>query len=72
MAAEGKKAAVSANRCGELGRDQHLAAERLAQSLNAGDLINCWADHSKIKPVDGADVAVLHLAEMQRKIDRDR
>ena len=52
MAAQGNEAAASVDRCGEFGRDQHLAAERLAQSLDAGDLINCRADHGEIKPVD--------------------
>jgi hypothetical protein len=34
-----------------------------ATSFTAGPI------NGKIKPVDGADVAVLHLAEMQRKIE---
>ena len=55
MATQGNEAAVSVDRCGEFGRDQHLAAERLAQSLDAGNLVNCRADHGE-KGFDTTDL----------------
>jgi len=57
VTAQGNEAAVGVDRRGEIGRDQHLAAERFAQSFDAGDLVNLRAGHGEIKPVDGANVA---------------
>src|SRR5207253_665155 len=51
-------------------RDLHLAAQRLAQGLDPGDLVDRRADHREVEAVDRADIAVQHLAQMEGEIDR--
>src|SRR5438105_2358503 len=68
--AERLEARAVAERGGELGGYQHLAAQRLAQGLDPGDLVDRRADHREIEAVDRADIAVQHLTEMEGEIDR--
>ena len=39
---------VLANYGGEFGRDQHVFAQWLAQSFNAGDLVDGWSDQNTV------------------------
>jgi hypothetical protein len=54
----------------ELGRDQHLAAQGLAQRLDARDFVDRRPDYSEVETVDSADIAIEHLPEMEREVDR--
>ena len=40
-------------------------SERAAHRLNPGHPVHGWADHCEVEPVARADVAVVHLADMQ-------
>src|SRR5579863_76575 len=53
--AERCEPALVADRFRQRGRRQYLMAERLAQELDAGDLVDRRPDHREIEPVDGAD-----------------
>jgi hypothetical protein len=57
------------NRGGEFGRDKNPACQRLAQGLDPSDLVDRRPDDRKVETVDSADVAIKHLAEMEREID---
>src|SRR5579885_1892115 len=70
VAAERDEAAAGTERRGELGGNQKVAAEAVAQRLDARDLVDRRADDGEVEPVDRADIVVRHLAEMQREIDR--
>src|SRR5215472_16272818 len=65
--AERLEPAAVAHRGGKLRRHQQIAAKRLAQRLDAGDLVDRGSDHREIETVDCADVAVKHLARMERE-----
>ena len=70
VAAKRLEPSVGGARSGdELGGDEHRAAQRLAQRLDARDLVDRGADDGEIEPVGRADIAVEHLAEMEREID---
>ena len=58
-----------AGRGGELGRDENPAAERLAQRLDARNLVDRRSDDREVEAIDGADIAIEHLAEVEREID---
>src|SRR5262249_23176883 len=62
--AERHQATALADRRSEVGRDEHLAAQRFAQGLDAGSFVDRRADHSEVEPIDGADIAIEHLTEM--------
>src|SRR5712692_3005055 len=70
VTAERAKAGTVAQRGGEFGGDQEIAAEHLAQQLDPRDLVDGRADDGEIEAIDRADIAVEHLAEVQREIDR--
>lgn len=70
VGAEWLDTAPGADHCGELRGDEDLATQGLTQSLDAGDFVDRRPDHRKIEPLDGADVAVEHVSEMQREVDR--
>src|SRR5258706_2066114 len=61
--------AATLGRRGEGGRDEDLAIEGLAQRLDARHLVDGGADDGEVDAVGGADIAVEHLAEMEREID---
>src|SRR5437763_15431126 len=52
LGAEGFKAAEVARGGGELGRDEHLTPERLAQRLDPRHLIDGRADDREVEAVD--------------------
>src|SRR5713101_10087138 len=56
---------------GEGGRDEDLAIQRLAQRLNARHLVDSGSDDGEVDAVGGPDIAVEHLAEMEREVDGD-
>jgi hypothetical protein len=64
--AEGLETAAVAEHRGELGGDKHLAAQGLAQGLDARDFVDRRADDCEVEAIDGADVAVEHLAADRR------
>src|SRR5712671_4128934 len=70
MMAEGFETAAVASRGGELGGDQHLAAERFAQGLDARDLIDRRPDHREVEAVDSADIAIEDFPDMECEVDR--
>src|SRR5256885_365373 len=72
MMAEGYEAGVLANRGGQFGGDQNLAAERFAQNLDARRFVDCGPDHREIEPVDRTDIAVEHISQMKCQVDRGR
>ena len=43
-----------------------------AQRLDARDSYDRGPDHREVEPVDRADIAVEHVAEMQREVERPR
>src|SRR4029077_12645067 len=69
VTAERFETAAVADRGGKLGGDQHLAAEGFAQGLDACGFVDRRSDHRKVEPVDGTDIAVEHLAEMEGDAD---
>ena len=69
MMAEGLEPIAAPGRSGKLGRDQHLAAQRLAQGFNARRLVDGRPDHREIEAVGGTDIAVQYFPDMQREID---
>ncbi len=69
VVAERLEAAAVADHCGQLGRDEHPAAQGLTQGLDARDLVDRRADDGEVEAVDGADIAIEHLAEMEREVD---
>ena len=58
-----------ADRGGKLSGDKDSVSQRLAESLDARDLVDRRADHREVEAIDGADVAVEHLADVQGEID---
>ena len=64
------EAADVAHHRGQLGRDEHLAAQGLAQGFDARDFVDRRPDHREVEAVDGADVAVEHLPQMEREVHR--
>src|ERR1700730_8926542 len=68
--AERLEAWAVAQRGGEFGRNEHLAAQRLAQGLDARDLVDRRTDYGEVEAGDGADISVPHLAQMKGEIDR--
>ena len=50
----------------ERGGDDHLLLQRAAQRLDPGDLVDGRAHDGEVEPVPTADVAVEHVANMQR------
>ena len=69
VASESLEPVAIADRGGELRGDQDPAPQRFAQSLNARHFVDRRPDHREVEAIDGADIAVQHLADMQRKID---
>jgi hypothetical protein len=57
------------DRPGERGRNQDLAAERFAQRFDPGHLVDRGADDCEVKAIDGADIAIEDLTDVQREID---
>src|SRR4030095_1952465 len=53
-----------------LGGDEYLAAQRLTQGLYSRDFVDRRPDHREVEAVDGADIAIEHLPEMEREVDR--
>ena len=62
--------AVIADHRSKLGRDEHLAAQGLTQGLDARNLVDRRPDYREVEAVDGADIAIEHLPEMEREVDR--
>jgi hypothetical protein len=52
----------------EFGGDQNPAAEQLAQLLDSSHFVHRGTDDGNFEAIDGADIAVKHLAEVKRKI----
>jgi hypothetical protein len=59
-----------AGRGGELGRDENPAAQWLAQGLDPRDLVDRRADDREVEAIHRANIAIEHLAEVEREIDR--
>ena len=57
------------NRRGERGRNEDLAAERFAQRFDARNLVDRRADDCEVKAIDGADIAIEDLADVEGEID---
>jgi hypothetical protein len=55
---------------GELGRDENPATQRFAQSLDPHYLVDRRSDDREVKAIHRANIAINHLAEMEREIDR--
>jgi hypothetical protein len=55
---------------GELGRDENPAAQRLAQGLDPRYLVDRWSDDREVEAIHCTNIAIEHLAEMEREIDR--
>src|SRR5262252_2245862 len=53
----------------EHGGDKDSAAQGLAQCLHARNLVDRGADDRKVEAIDSADIAIEHLAKMEREID---
>ena len=66
----GTRRQLFAHRRRELRRDEHPAAQRFAQGLDAGGFVDRRPDYREVEPVDRTDIAVKHLAEMECQIDR--
>jgi hypothetical protein len=54
---------IVAHRGGELGGDEHLAAQGLAKRLHARNLVDHWPDHGEVKTIDRTDIAIEHLSK---------
>jgi hypothetical protein len=59
-----------AGRGGELGRDENPAAQRLAQGLDPGYLVDRRSDDREVEAIRRANIAIEHLAEVEREINR--
>jgi len=70
VTAEGCRATLVAHRTREFRRDKHIPAQGLAQGLDARCFVDCRPDHREIESVDGVNIAVQHLANMQSQVDR--
>ena len=57
-------------RVGEIRRDQQRPVDRAAHRGDAAGLVDRRPDDREVQPVDAADIAVEHLADMQADIDR--
>ena len=57
------------DRRGERGRNENLAAERFAQRFDARNLVDRRADDCEVKAIDGADVAIEDVADVEREVD---
>ena len=57
------------DRRGERGRNQDLAAEWFAQRFDACHLVDRRADDCEVKAIDGTDIAIEDLADVEREID---
>jgi len=57
---------------GERARHQHGPAERLAHPSSRLARLTAGPIAGEIEPVGGADIAPQHLAEMQRRTERER
>ncbi len=67
--AERYEAVAVADRGGKFRGDEHLAAQGFAQGLDARGFVDRRPDYGEIEPVDGTDIAVEHLAEMEGQVD---
>jgi hypothetical protein len=56
-------------RGGELGRDENPAAQWLAQGLDPRYLVDRRSDDREVEAIHRANIAIEHLAEMEREID---
>src|SRR4029077_444843 len=70
VAAERLETTLVAHHRGELGGDQHLAAQGLTQGLDARDFVDRRPDYGEVETVDGADIAIEHIPEMECEVDR--
>src|SRR4029077_10195458 len=70
VVAEWLETAVVADHRSKLGRDEHLAAQGLTQGLDARDFVDRRSDYGEVEAVDGADIAIEHIPEMERQVDR--
>ena len=59
-----------AGRSGELGRDENPAAQRLAQGIDPRYLVDRRSDDREVEAIHRANIAIEHLAEVEREIDR--
>src|ERR1700731_2785877 len=69
MMAEVLEPIAAAGRGGKFRGDQHLAAQRFAQSFNARRLVDGRPDYREIEAIGSADIAVQHFPDMERKVD---
>src|SRR5437016_2047226 len=69
VVAERLETAVVADHRSKLGRNEHLAAQGLTQGFDARNFVDRRPDYGEVEAVDGADVAIEHLAEMEREVD---
>jgi hypothetical protein len=69
VVAERLETAAVADYRGKLGGDEHPAAQGLTQGFDASDFVDRRPDYGEVKAVDGADVAIENLAEMEREVD---
>jgi hypothetical protein len=70
VGAERLETAAVADHRGKLGRHEHLATQGLTQGLDARDFVDRRPDYRKVEAVDGADIAIEYLPEMEREVDR--
>src|SRR5271166_904196 len=68
--AEGFETAVVPCSGGKFGGDEHPAAKRLAQRLDACDFVDRGPDYGEVEPIDSPDVTVEHLSEVEGEINR--
>ena len=70
MVAKRFETAAVSNHCGQLSGDEYLAPKGLAQGLDACNFVDRRPDYREVETVDGANIAIEHLPEMEREIDR--
>ena len=70
MVAERFETAAVADHRGKLGGEEHPTPQGLAQGLDARGFVDRRPDYREVEAVDGADIAIEYLAEVEREIDR--
>src|SRR5258707_9579034 len=70
VVAERLETAAVAEHRRKFGGDQHLATQGLTQGLDARDFVDRRPDYGEVETVDGTDIAIENLTEMEREVDR--